>query len=135
MKLTLRHLAPGLLVLCGHAHALEEVLTPARYVECQIAAQQATLVGLEERAAERSDLSDADKRQRGEQARHRVTLAIYSCGKQTPATLGAYAYRHADELQAWLAANPQANARLQALGKRIGELSAQMPPVAPSAKR
>ena len=108
---------------------VEEVLTPASYFECQIAAQEATVVGLRERAAQlnRTDMTPQQRQNAGAVARERVSLAMYACHKQSGSTLGAYAHRHADELKAWLAANPQVQARLQAVGQRIKGLSEQMP--------
>ena len=123
--------------LAGAAPGIQEVLTPAQYFECQLAARQATVVGLQERAAQmgQTNLTDAQKRTNGEVARERVTLAMYSCGRQNASTLGAYAHRNADELQTWLAANPQMKARLDTLSQQITSLSGQMPAVSPSAKR
>jgi hypothetical protein len=123
--------------LAWAAPGIEEVLTPAQYFECQIAARQATVQGLEERArlVNKPDATDAQKSAAGELSRHRVTLAMYSCGKQNASTLGAYAHRNAEELQTWLNANPQVKARLDVLSQRVASLSAQMPAVSPSAKR
>lgn len=126
--------------LAGAASAaggIQEVLTPAQYFECQIAAQSATIVGLEERVNARSKVNAtaAEKRTEGEVARQRVTMAMYGCGQQNASTLGAYAHRHADSLQAFLNANPQVKSRLEATTQRIRDLSQQMPAVAPSAKR
>jgi hypothetical protein len=142
-KITPSRLLLGLLALLGGAQQaaaapdLQEVLTPAQYFECQIAARQATLQGLEERAAQgrQAGVSDAQKRAAGEAARERVTVALYACGRQNASTLGAYAHRHAETLQTWLNANPQVKARLDALGQRVASLSSQMPAVSPSAKR
>ena len=119
------------------APGIKEVLTPAQYFECQIAARQATVQGLEERAAQvnKAGVTEADRQAAGELARHRVTLAMYGCGKQTASTLGAYGHRNAEELQTWLNANPQVRARLDALAKRVASLSSQMPAVSPSARR
>jgi hypothetical protein len=119
------------------APGIQEVLTPAQYFECQIAARQATIQGLQERASQVSQagVTDAQKRAAGEMARERVTLAMYACGKQNPSTLGAYAHRNADELQTWLNANPQVKAKLDALSQSVTSLSSQMPAVSPSAKR
>jgi hypothetical protein len=121
----------------GAAPGIQEVLTPAQYFDCQIAARQATVQGLEQRATQinKPSATDADKRNAGEMARHRVTLAMYACGKQDASALGAYGHRNAEELQTWLNANPQARARLDALGQRVASLSSQMPAVSPSAKR
>lgn len=118
------------------APGIQEVLTPAQYFECQIAARQATVDGLEERirVVGRSGVGEAEKRAAGDIARHRATQAMYACGKQDGATLGAYAHRHADELQAWLNDNPQVKARLDALGQRVVGLSAQMQPGSPPAR-
>lgn len=123
--------------MAGAAPGIEEVLSPAQYFECQIAARQATVQGLEERAAQRNTVgvTDADRRAADELARHRVTLAMYGCGKQNASTLGAYGHRNAEELQAWLNANPQVKARLDVLAQRVTSLSSQMPAVSPSAKR
>ena len=123
--------------LAAAAPGIQEVLTPAQYFECQLAARQATVVGLQERAAQmgQTNLTDAQKRTSGEVARERVTLAMYRCGRQNASTLGAYAHRNADELQTWLAANPQMKARLDTLSQQITSLSGQMPAVSPSAKR
>lgn len=119
------------------APGIQEVLTPAQYFECQIAARQATIVGLRERASQMNQpgLTDAQKRASGELSRARVTLAMYSCGKQTASTLGAYAHRNAEELKTWLNANPRVLARLDALGQQVSSLSSQMPAGSPSAKR
>jgi hypothetical protein len=119
------------------APGIEEVITPAQYFDCQIAARQATVKGLQERAtlANQAGATDKDKRAAGERSRHRVTLAMYACGRQDASTLGAYAHRNADELQTWLNANPQVKARLDALSKQVATISAQMPAVSPSAKR
>lgn len=132
--------AMALLLLAGgvaQAAPLQEVLTPARYFECQIAAQRATLVGLEERARTHGKVgqSDAQKRAAGEQARHRVTLALYGCSKQNASTMGAYAHRHQQQLLTYLNENPQVKAQMDALGERVMSLSARMPAVSPSAKR
>jgi len=123
--------------LAGAAPGMQEVLTSAQYFECQIAARQATIQGLQERATQISKpgITDAEKRASGEMARQRVTLAMYRCGKQTASTLGAYAHRNAEELQTWLNANPQMKARLDALSQQVTSLSSQMPAVSPSAKR
>jgi phage shock protein A len=119
------------------APGIAEVLTPAQYFECQIAARQATVKGLEERASQvnKAGVTDADRRAAGEMARHRVTLAMHGCGQQTASALGAYGHRNAEELQTWLNANPQVKARLDALAQRVASLSSQMPAVSPSAKR
>lgn len=119
------------------APGVKEVLSPAQYFECQIAARQATVQGLQERAAQinKVGVTDADRRATGELARQRVTVAMYACGKQTASTLGAYGHRNAEELQTWLNANPQVKARLDALAQSVASLSSQMPAVSPSAKR
>jgi hypothetical protein len=127
--------------LTSAAPGIQEGLTPAQYFECQIAARQATVDGLQERAAQISKpgATESEKRNAGELARHRVTLALYACGKQDASALGAYAHRNAEELRTWLNANPQVRSRLDALGQRVASLSSQMPPqlpsVSPSAKR
>ena len=117
--------------------AIEEVITPAQYFQCQIAAREATIQGMQERATQVSKpgATEADKRNAGEMSRHRVTLALYACGKHNAGTLGAYAHRNADELQAWLNANPQVKARLDEQARRVAALAAQMPAVSPSARR
>jgi hypothetical protein len=119
------------------APGIQEVLTPAQYFECQIAARQATIQGLQERAAQvnQAGVTEAQKRAAGEMARERVTLAMYGCGRQNASTLGAYGHRNAEELQTWLNANPQVKAQLDALSQRVASLSSQMPAVSPSAKR
>lgn len=119
------------------AQGIQEVLTPAQYFECQIAARQATVQGLEERVAQfnKPGVSDADKRNAGEMARHKVSVAMHACGKQDASTLGAYAHRNAEELKTWLNANPQVKARMDALAQKVASLSSQMPAVSPSAKR
>lgn len=119
------------------APGIQEVLTPAQYFECQVAARQATIVGLKERAAQlgQTNLTQAQKTSSAEAARARVTLAMYNCGRQNAGTLGAYAHRHADVLKTWLSANPQMKARLDALSQQIASLSTQMPATAPSARR
>lgn len=119
------------------APGIQEVLTPAQYFNCQIAARQATIQGLQERAAQlnQAGVTDAQKRAAGDMARERVTLAMYGCGRQTASTLGAYGHRNADELQTWLNANPQVKAQLDALSQRVASLSSQMPAASPSAKR
>lgn len=124
-------------LLAGANSGIKEVLTPAQYFECQIAAQRATVQGLEERLQMKAKVNAtaAEKRQAGDAARQRVTLAMYACGQQNASTLGAYAARNADLLQTWLNANPQAQARLDTTTRRIAELSQQMPAVSPSAKR
>ena len=123
--------------LASAAPEVHEVLTHAQYFECQIAARQATVKGLEERArlVGKPGASDAEKQAAGELSRNRVTLAMHACGKQNASTLGAYAHRNADELQTWLNANAQVKARLDALSQRVSGLSTQMPAVSPSAKR
>jgi hypothetical protein len=119
------------------APGIQEVLTPAQYFNCQIAARQATIQGLQERAAQvnQAGVTEAQKRAAGEMARERVTLAMYGCGRQNASTLGAYGHRNAEELQTWLNANPQVKAQLDALSQRVANLSSQMPAVSPSAKR
>ena len=119
----------------GAAAGIEEVLTPAQYFDCQIAARQATIVGLQERAAMPADAAEADKLAAGDRSRERVRMAMYACGRQDAATLGAYAHRNAELLQTWLNANPQVKAQLDAQAKQVEAISAQMPAVAPSAQR
>jgi hypothetical protein len=111
-------------------------LTPARYFECQIAARQATLVGLEERQEllSKGNITAADRQASEEQARNRVTQAFASCGYSVGA-LGAYAYRNPDELQSWLNANPAVKAQLDAVGQRVASISEQTPATSPSVKR
>ena len=123
--------------LASAAPGVPEVLTHAQYFECQIAARQATLQGLEERVklVGKPGASDAERQAADDLSRNRVTLAMHACGKQNASTLGAYAHRNADELQTWLNANPQVKARLDAEAQRVGSLAAQMPAVSPSAKR
>ena len=131
-------LMTGLLpALTWAAPGIQEVLTPAQYFECQIAARQATVQGLQERVAlhNKPGATDADKRVAGDVSRSRVTLALHNCGNQNAGMLGAYAHRNADVLQTWLGANPQVKARLDGLGQRVASLSAQMPAISPSAKR
>jgi hypothetical protein len=119
------------------APGVQEVLTPEQYFECQIAAQRATIEGLEDRArmSTRINATGAEKRAAAEASRSRVTMAMHACGKQDAATLGAYAHRNADALQAYLNAHPQVKARMDAQRQRITSLSSQMPAVSPSAKR
>jgi hypothetical protein len=119
------------------APAVKEVLTPAGYFQCQIAAQQATIQGIEERARLLNDVNatDAEKRAAGELSRQRVTMVMYACGRQNASTLGAYAHRNANALQAWLNANPAVKTRLDAQRQRIAELSSQMSAAAPANKR
>jgi hypothetical protein len=114
----------------------QEVITPARYFQCQIDARQATIDGMQERSAtvQRADANAGEKRAAGELARHKVTVALYACGKQDPGALAAYAHRNAEVLQVWLNANPQVQARLDAQAQRIAGLSKQLPAVSPSAK-
>lgn len=127
------------LIPCHAAAApgIQEVLTPAQYFECQVAAREATIVGLKERAAQlgQTNLTQAQKTSSAETARARVTLAMYNCGRQNAGTLGAYAHRNADALKTWLSANPQMKARLDALSQQVASLSTQMPAAAPSARR
>jgi hypothetical protein len=113
---------------------ITEVLTPAQYFNCQIAAREATLKGLEERAQlmKNPTATLAEKRSAGEITRHRVSLAMASCGQPNAGTLGAYAHRNADALQTWLNANPPVQAQLDALSQRVAGLSSQMAPPAAS---
>jgi phage replication-related protein YjqB (UPF0714/DUF867 family) len=121
----------------GAAPKIEEVLTPAQYFQCQIAAQKATLQGLEERvrASAAVNSTPAERRQVAELSQHRVALAMHGCGRQNAGTLGAYAHRNAEALATWLAANPQVKAHMDQQRQRIASYSAQMPAVAPPAKR
>lgn len=130
-------LLSGVVALAMAAPGSQEVLTPALYFDCQIAARQATITGLEERAAQaaKPGLTDAERRLAGEVARQRVSLAMHNCGRQDAATLGAYAHRHAEQLQAWLNANAPVKARLDAQRQRVASLASQMPAVAPPAQR
>lgn len=129
----------GLLLLPALAWSrggVEEVLTPAQYFDCQIAAQEAAIVGLQERVAQQGKpgISDAQRRATAELARERITLAIYNCGRQTAATLGAYAHRNAEELKTWLVAHPKMRERLDDQVRRRSALSARLS-VNPSASR
>lgn len=118
------------------APAIQEVLTPQTYFQCQIAAQQATIVGLQERAAQAGKAqTDQEKQVAADRSQARVTVALRGCGQQSGATLGAYAHRNADQLQTYLNANPQVKAQMDALSRRIQALSQQMPAISPSAKR
>ncbi len=136
-----RWLATALALCAAHtaqaAPGIEEVITPAQYFECQIAARQATLKGLKERAAlaGKPGTTEADKRAAGDLSQARVAMAMYGCGRQNASTLGAYAHRNAEVLQTWLNANPQVKARLDEQARQVAQLSAQMPAVSPSAKR
>ena len=117
------------------ARLLSPGLTPAKYFDCQIAARQATLQGLQERQAlVNREASKEQKNAAGEMNRQRVGLAFYQCGYGA-AELGAYAHRSGEELQTWLNANPQVKARLDEQARRVASHSAQMPAVSPSAKR
>lgn len=119
------------------APGIEEVITAAQYFDCQIAARQATLKGLQERASltGQPSATEAGQRAAGELSQARVTLALYGCGKQNASILGAYAHRNAEVLQTWLNANPQVRARLDEQARQVAQFSAQMPAVSPSAKR
>jgi hypothetical protein len=115
--------------------ALAPGLTPSKYFDCQLAARQATLQGLQERQAlVNKDASKEQKNAAGEMNRQRVGLAFYQCG-YSAAQLGAYAHRNAEELQTWLNVNPQTKATLDEQARRVSGYSAQMPAVSPSAKR
>ncbi len=110
-------------------------LTPQRYFECQVAARKATVQGLQERQALLArQASQQHERQAGETSRGRVMLAHYQCGYE-PQALGAYAHSHAEQLKEYLQANPQMQARLEEQARKVAQMSAQMPAVAPSAKR
>jgi hypothetical protein len=130
-----RSLAAALICIAAGAANAQAGLTPARYFECQIAARQATVAGLEERQAflGKGSATSAERQASDEQARDRVTKAFARCG-YSAGTLGSYAHRNADELQAWLAANPQVKAQLDAVGQRVTNISARMQAASPSAK-
>jgi hypothetical protein len=132
------HLLLGLfpsLVLA--APGIQEVLTPAQYFECRIAALEATVPGMEERAGllNKQGTTVTELNAVGDRSQARVTMALYACGRQNGSTLAAYAHRNAEDLRTWLNANPQVKARLDAMNLRVATLAAQMPSVSPSAKR
>ena len=137
-KKTARALALMALIpsLACAAPGIEEVLTPAQYFDCQVAARQATIRGVQDRAVQlnKVGVTEAQKRSDSDLARDRVTVAMYACGKQTASTLGAYAHRNAEQLQTWLNANPQMNAKLDALSQQVNSLSTQMSAASPSPK-
>ena len=124
-----RSLAPLLLCWSITAAQAQSGLTPAIYFECQIAARQATVAGLQERQATLSKGrgTEAERQAAAETARTRVTQAFAKCGYGAN-VLGAYAHRNADLLQAWLAENPQVQARLEAEAQRVASLVDQAPP-------
>jgi hypothetical protein len=120
----------GFMLLCGSSMATQAQsgLTPAAYFECQIAARQATVAGLQERQATLSKGrgTNAERQATAETARARVTQAFGKCG-YSASVLGAYAHRNADLLQSWLAENPQVQARLDAEAQRVAGLVDQAP--------
>ena len=108
------------------AAAAQSSMTPARYLQCQTAAHLATLAGMEQRLALiRRQADTAEQRRSDETARARVDRAFAACGSSVGA-LGAYAYRHGEEIRAWLAANPTQKALLESLQSRIAGVGAQM---------
>lgn len=123
--------AAGLLALALLAPAAgpataAPALGPARYFACQIAAREATLAGMRERA----DLlarqaPEAELIAAGERSRARVDGAYARCGYSGTA-LAAYAQQVPAALQAWLPAHPQVQARYEALNAQIMALSASM---------
>lgn len=130
------------LVLCCLAGAVpaiavaQPILTPASYFKCQIAAREATLAGMAERAVLlRKRASDLEQRQSDDRTRDRVSAALAACGYGLNA-LAAYAHRHREGLVAWLAANPRVQAQLDDLTRRMSALSAEVSaPQAPSRQR
>ena len=114
--------------LCGPSLAAGPLpeLTPSRYFDCQIAARQSSLAGMQERQtlqqkrASPEHLESAAATNRG-----RVELAFHRCG-HSPSALAAYAHRYHEELKTWLVLNPQANARIQDAGRKIDAQVRQM---------
>lgn len=121
----------GFILLCSSITAVQAQsgLTPAVYFECQIAARQATVAGLQERQAmlSKGRGTNAERQAAAEMARSRVTQAFGKCG-YSASVLGAYAHRNADLLQTWLAENPQVKDRLDAEAQRVASLVDQAPP-------
>jgi hypothetical protein len=121
----------GFILLCSSITAAQAQggLTPAVYFECQIAARQATVAGLQERQVmlSKGRGTNAERQAAGEAARSRVTQAFGKCGYSAN-VLGAYAHRNAELLQTWLAENPQVQERLDAEAQRVASLVDQAPP-------
>jgi hypothetical protein len=108
---------------------IEESLTPAQYFACQIGARQASIQSLQERlerSVSKPGLTRAERRAADTASESRVLVAMYSCGKQTPSTLGAYGHRNAELLQTWLYANPQVKNQIDALNQRITSYALQL---------
>ena len=101
----------------------QSTIGPKRYFQCHIAAKQATLTGLEERAALLAKgASAAELAAAGERSQLRVDLAFQNCGADAT-TLAAYAYQQSELNADWLARSPKTKARLDELSLQIAVLS------------
>jgi hypothetical protein len=99
-----------------------------RYFQCQIAAREATIVGLEERAAllAKPATTDRELDAASQRSSNRVDAAFIRCGYSSD-QLAAYAHTYNDALKAWLAANPATQTKLDTLRARVQTLASQMP--------
>ncbi|TAK83024.1 MAG: hypothetical protein EPO12_06420 [Aquabacterium sp.] len=121
-------LAVAAALLAPAAMAQSATVDPARYVQCQIAARQATLRGVQERGELTARQAASDQlRASDERARSAVDAAFAGCG-HTASALGAYAHRHAAEIEAWLQAHPEQQQALDGLRAQIEAQASQVRP-------
>lgn len=122
-------LLASLFCLVASAAALAETASGVeRYFQCQIAAREATIVGLEERAALLVNPATTDREldAASQRSSNRVDAAFSRCGYSSD-QLAAYAHTYNDALKAWLAANPATQTKLDTLRARVQALASQMP--------
>lgn len=109
------------------ASAQAVAIGPARYFRCQLAAREATIVGVQERALLLSrQAAQAELNAAGERSRLRVEMAFTNCGYRSD-ELAAYAQQNAEVVNTWLATHPEIQARMAELRARMQAVSERIP--------
>lgn len=113
------------LALLAQASVAQE-LTPARYVELDLAVRQATVEGVEARLALEGAGARPDAiHQRDDQTRQRVTR-LYQHYGATPARAVAWASSNGQAIEDWLAEHPGQRAEYDRLARRLDAASSQL---------
>lgn len=98
-------------------------LTPQSYMQAAIEAREVTLAGMEQRLTLLQSGADLQTEMTALAQSEARVEAVFQRYGTSAAKHAAYAAVHADEIAAWLEANPELQTRLGMLQTRVVELS------------
>ncbi|GGX65933.1 hypothetical protein [Saccharospirillum salsuginis] len=130
-----RSILAGLLLAGLSLSVFAQELTPAHYVKMDIAVRQATLEGVEERLALLGAGVEQDViQQRDEDTRQTIT-ALYRQYGTTASQAVAWATRHREAIEDWLAEHPGYQSEYHRLARSLDAASNKLQAFASSTDR